>query len=63
MTEKTATDVLLPLALIGAAVGGYFFYKQMKDNKRRKDSGRADKILDEGFSLGGKRRRTHRHRR
>ena len=70
---KVATGLLVPLAVVGAVVGGYFVVKGMGGNKKHHTSkAREGSVLasmkdyekdsDNPFS-GGKRRKTHRRRR
>lgn len=65
---KIATGVLVPIAIVGAAVGGYFLLSGSK--KTHKSSGSYSNFyldslrdLDSEEILGGKRRRTQRRRR
>ena len=72
---KIATGILVPLAVVGAAVGAYILiisnvrgqFKKGRDKHAYPEPTAAvlqkvDKMLNDAFS-GGKRRRTHRRRR
>jgi len=66
---KIATGVLVPLAVVGAAVGGYFLiisnvraqFKHGRD--KHNTAAHQSKLFETKLDFGGKRRRTHRHRR
>ena len=65
---KVATGILVPLAVVGAAVGGYFIIRSMgKGGKKDELKIEIPKFnlapMGQGVRYGGKRRRTHRRRR